>query len=89
MAQLDRPFDLDNLQDLTLLTKRTSDNLPDYVKNTVQWLDLSDYPLGYYVYNCSEQQYTPVEYLENHWYHIYQYAGIAYTSLGEHIEPHT
>jgi hypothetical protein len=72
-----------------LLTKQTSDDLPDYVKDTVQWLDLPDYTLGYYVYNCSEQQYTPVEYLENHWYHIYQYSGIAYTSLGEHIEPHT
>jgi hypothetical protein len=89
MAQLDRPFDLENLQDLTSLTRQTSDDLPDYIKDTVQWLDLPDYPLGYYIYNHSEQQYTPVEYLENYWYHIYQYSGIAYTSLGECIEPHT
>jgi hypothetical protein len=51
-------------------------------------LDLPDYPLGYYIYNHSEQRYTLVEYLENHWYHIYQYSGIMYTSLGECIEPH-
>jgi hypothetical protein len=52
MAWLDQPFDLDNLQDLIPLTKQTSDDLPDYVKDTVQWLDLSDYPQEYYIYNC-------------------------------------
>jgi hypothetical protein len=89
MAQLDRPFDLDNLQDLVPLTKWTTDDLPDHVKDTVWWLDQPEYPAGYYIYNQQEQQPTPVEFVENHWHHIYQYSGTVYTSLVKRIEPHT
>jgi hypothetical protein len=87
---LGQPFDLDNPENLVPLIKRTEDNLPAHVKNTVQWRsDLLNHPAGYYIYDNELQRLQAVEFVENYWHNVYQYTGFAYTSLAARTEPHT
>ena len=47
--------------------RRTKDDLPPHVKGTAFWID-SPFGTGYYVDYATGP--LPVEFVENHWYHL-------------------
>ena len=94
MACLARPFDTNKPKEFITLTKRTEDDLPPHVKKNVHWrtnlpAEEEEPSPGYYLWHKGQRAFKPVEFVENHWHKVYIYAGTAYTSLDNHIEPHT
>jgi hypothetical protein len=90
MAHIQRPFDEEHPTQLILIERRTEDDLQDHVKGTVLWkADLSDREPGYYIYDVQYNTYTPVEFIKNHWYWLYEHQGFTFVSLNDLIERYT
>src|SRR6266550_4727945 len=88
MAHFVDPLTTGTTDNLARLERRTTDDLPDRVKGKVHWrIDHSAGP-GYYVLNPRNKTYYPVEFINNYWYKLRVYAGIAYSSQVSCIEPH-
>ena len=49
MAELQLLLDPTDKSGLQELTRRTEDNLPEYIQEDVVWIDDEDHPLGYYL----------------------------------------
>jgi hypothetical protein len=87
---LQRPFDETNPTQLIPVVRRTEDDLPDCVKGTVLWrTDLPDRNPGYYIYDVQNNTHSSVEFIEDHWYWLYDHSGFTFASLSDRIERNT
>jgi hypothetical protein len=87
---LQRPFDESNPGQLIRVARRTEDDLPDRVKGTVLWrTDLPDRPPGYYHYDVQNNVHSSVEFIEDHWYWLYDHGSFTFVSLNDRIERNT
>ncbi len=83
-ARLVTPLDGNRL---SKILKRTTDNLPSHVKGNVEWrIDHSSGP-GYYLLNPKNNQYIPLEFINDHWYRLRVYTGQAFISANSKVQP--
>jgi hypothetical protein len=88
-ASLQQPFNYTDPSEVIKATRRTEDNVPDYVKGEVLWHQDPDFLPGYYLYDYRPQEYRPVEFLDNHWHYLFHHQGSDFISLSNRIKPHT
>jgi Zinc knuckle len=90
MAHIQRPFNEEDPTALVPVERRTEDNLPERVKGIILWkTDLPDREPEYYIYNVQNNTHSSVEFIEVHWYWLYDHSGFTFVSLQDHIEHYT
>jgi len=57
----------DNPEEAKRVYRQTKDNLSEHIKDTAFWLD-TPFETGYYVEYVAGP--APVEFINNHWYHL-------------------
>jgi hypothetical protein len=78
------------VHNLIPVDRRTEDDLSDCVKGTVLWrTDLPDRTPGYYLYDIHNNAHTPIEFIEDHWYFLYEHSGFTLVSLDNCIDHNT
>ena len=74
MARLHAPFNLQNPTELIPVTRRTTDDLPPHVKDTVYWYESEDpHFTGYYIQPVPEEPARPIDYFEHRWHFLFEY----------------
>ena len=74
---------------LSEILRRTTDNLPDYVKGSVEWRRYHTHGPGYYLLNPDNNHYDPVEFFYGHWYDLCYYTEKVFTSEATQIPPYS
>jgi hypothetical protein len=86
MAQLEHPFDPHNPRTLVRINTRTTDDLPNHIKEDIFWSEADvNYPAGYYLTNRRTNTDRQVEFVDHYWHYIYRYYSDSYTSLEDCI----
>jgi hypothetical protein len=89
-AHIQRPFNEEDPTALVPVERRTEDNLPERVKGIVLWkTDLPDWEPEYYIYDVQNNTHSSVEFIEDHWYWLYDHSGFTFVSLQDCIEHYT
>jgi len=57
----------DDSEEARRVYRQTKDDLPEHVKDTAFWLD-TPFGTGYYIEYAAGP--APVEFINNHWYHL-------------------
>src|SRR6202453_5106891 len=90
MAHIQRPFDEEDPTALIPVERRTEDDLPERVKGIVLWkTNLPDRRPGYYIYDVQNNTHSSVEFIEDHWYWLYDHNDFTFVSLQDRIEHYT
>ena len=89
MAELQPPIDPTDKSGLQELTRRTEDNLPEHITGEVVWID-NDPPHSdrYYLWIKPLAEFQPIEFVDNHWYFIFEVRGRYFISPDQHINPY-
>ena len=89
MAELQLLIDPTDKSGLQELTRRTEDNLLEHVLGDIVWIDNNPHhPIEYYLWIQSLIEFRPVEFVEDHWYFIFEAHGRYFTSPDQHINPY-